>query len=91
MMIDREIWIMNKNQKICLLAGIILFSVLGLFPRCWVSAGPATNPLPRRWFILNNSRAFVIRDRTYFYVQQAVIGLATVGLVFALRDKKASK
>jgi hypothetical protein len=79
---------MNKRQKICLLAGIALFAVLGLFPRCWVSAGPGTNPLPRRWFILNNSRAFVIRDRTYFYIQEAVIGLATVGLVVALRDKK---
>jgi hypothetical protein len=80
--------IMNKKQKICLLAGIILFVVLGLFPRCWVSAGPQTNPLPRRWFILNNSRAFVIRGHTYFYIQQAVIGLATGGLVFALKDKK---
>jgi hypothetical protein len=79
---------MNKKQKICLLAGITLFVVLGLFPRCWVSAGPQTNPLPRRWFILNNSRAFVIRDHTFFYIQQAVIGLATGGLVLALRDKK---
>jgi hypothetical protein len=79
---------MNKKQKICLLVGITLFAVMGLFPRCWVSAGPGTNPLPRRWFILNNSRAFDIRDRTYFYVQQAVIGLATVGLVFALKDRK---
>lgn len=79
---------MNKKQKICLLVGIILFAVLGLFPRCWVSAGPGTNPLPRRWLILNNTRAFVIKNRTYFYVQQAVIGLATGGLVFALRDKK---
>lgn len=82
---------MNRKQKICLLAGIILFAVLGLFPRCWVSAGPGTNPLPRRWFILNNSRAFVIRDHTFFYIQQVVIGLATVGLVFALRDKKTKK
>ncbi len=73
------------------MAGIILFAVLGLFPRCWVSAGPGTNPLPRRWFILNNSRHFVIRDHTYFYVQQAVIGLATIGLVFALKDKKPTE
>ncbi|MHC4546437.1 MAG: hypothetical protein ACYTDW_13280 [Planctomycetota bacterium] len=79
---------MNKKQKICLLVGITLFAVLGLFPRCWVSAGPRTNPLPRRWFILNNSRAFVIRDHTFFYIQQAVIGLATGGLFVALRDKK---
>ncbi|MHC4694256.1 MAG: hypothetical protein ACYS67_16070 [Planctomycetota bacterium] len=79
---------MNRKQKICLLAGIILFAVLGLFPQCWVSAGPGTNPLPRRWFILNNSRAFVIKNRTYFYIQQAVIGLATVGLLFALKDRK---
>jgi hypothetical protein len=57
---------MNKKQKICLLLGTTLFAVLGLFPRCWVSAGPGTNPLPRRWFILNNSRAFVIRDHTFF-------------------------
>ncbi len=79
---------MNRKQKICLLAGIILFAVLGFYPRCWVSAGPGTNPLPRRWFILNNSRAFVIRDRNYFYIQQAVIGLATGGLFLAFRDKK---
>jgi hypothetical protein len=79
---------MNQKQKICLLVGITVFAVLGLFPRCWVSAGPGTNPLPRRWFILNNSRAFVIKNRTYFYIQQAVIGLATGGLFLALRDKK---
>ena len=82
---------MNKKQKICLLVGIIVFAVFGLFPRCWVSAGPGTNPLPRRWFILNSSKAFVIRDHTYFYIQQGVIGLVTAGLVFALRDKKTSK
>lgn len=88
MVSDRDVWIMNSKQKICLLTGTILFAVLGLFARCWVSAGPQTNPLPRRWFILNNSRAFMIRDHTYFYIQQAVIGLATVGLVFAFREKK---
>ena len=82
---------MNRKQKVCLLAGIIVFAVLGLFPRCWVSAGPGTNPLPRRWFILNSSRAFVIRDQMYFYIQQAVIGLATIGLVVALKDKKKDK
>ncbi|MDH4240137.1 MAG: hypothetical protein OEW48_11290 [Phycisphaerae bacterium] len=82
---------MNKRQKICLFVGTALFAVLGLFPRCWVSAGSGTNPLPRRWFILNNSRAFVIRNHTYFYVQQAVIGLTTVGLVLALRDKNPTE
>jgi len=80
---------MNKKQKICLLAGIALFAVLGLFPRCWVSAGPRTNPIPRRWFILNYTKAFVIDDPAYFYIQQAVIGLATGGLFLAFRDKKA--
>ena len=82
---------MNRKQKICLLVGITLFAVLGLFPRCWVSAGPGTKPLPRRWFVLNNSRAFVIRDHTFFYIQQGLIGLATGGLFFAFKDKKSNK
>jgi hypothetical protein len=30
----------------------------------------------------------VIRDHTYFYIQQGLIGLATGGLFLALRDKK---
>ena len=85
---EKGILIMNRKQKICLWVGIVVFALLGLFPRCWVSAGPGTNPLPRRWFILNNSRAFVIRDHSLFYIQQAVIGLAIVGLFFAFRDKK---
>ena len=79
---------MNKKQKICLLAGIIVFAVLGLFPQCWVAAGPGTNPLPRRWFILNDTKAFVIKNRPFFYTRQGVIALTTAALFLAFRDKK---
>jgi hypothetical protein len=40
---------MNSKQKICVLAGVILFAVLGLFPRCWVSAGPGYKMIKDEW------------------------------------------
>lgn len=73
-----------------LCVGIGIFVLMGLFPPAWVATGPARNPIYTRWFILNQTKGFLV-DKLALYTQWVGVGVCTAVLFVAFRAKKAER
>jgi hypothetical protein len=86
----------NKKQKIALLVGFAIIVLMGLFPPwCWniPHGGQYFHQAGQYAFLFSSSDYNYIGseiDVTRLFIQWVVVGIATAGIMFLLKDRNGS-
>lgn len=89
----KQIFIMNRNQKKCILVGILIIVLMGLFPPIGIQANMYPFDSERSMVIdynfftrtIENFRPILIG---HLIVQWVIVSVITIGLIVTLKDKK---